>query len=186
MKPMTEEQATPPALPDAALELLLLAQPAEDPPAGLQARVLARLQGRIDAAGSDSAKQLADVPHASAAVAGQVTAAADPFVNIAFDDGWQPLAPHAQMKVLFDDGHTLSWLVRMEPGCVLDPHAHVHGPEECLVVSGSLWLDDAHMVAGDYQLARPGSGHAHTRSDEGCVLFVRSPSPQRIAAQAAG
>lgn len=98
-------------------------------------------------------------------------------IDVRRDEGWQPLSDKAEMKVLNDDGTTLSWLARLLPGAVLKGHDH-HGVEECLVLEGDLWLNDVRFGPGDYQLALPGSRHDHARSEGGCLAFVRSPSPQ--------
>jgi anti-sigma factor ChrR (cupin superfamily) len=96
------------------------------------------------------------------------------------DEGWQPFGDAAQMKVLHDDGRTMSWLLRLQAGARLPAHEH-DGPEECLVVSGDLWLNGECFGPGDYQVAAAGSRHDDVRSDRGCLLLVRSPSPQFAA-----
>ncbi len=101
----------------------------------------------------------------------------NPIQTVRAGDGvWRPLAPSVEMQILFDDGVTASWLARVMPGGRLPAHDHAHGPEECLVVSGSCHLDDVFLQAGDYQLAPVGSRHVNIYSDTGCVLFLRSPS----------
>jgi anti-sigma factor ChrR (cupin superfamily) len=100
--------------------------------------------------------------------------------DIRCDDGWKPFGNAAQMKVLHDDGRTMSWLLRLQAGAGLPAHEH-DGAEECLVVSGDLWLNGEPFGAGDYQLAAAGSRHDEVRSDSGCLLLVRSPSPQCAA-----
>lgn len=148
------------AVPDAALELLLL----DTAPDAVAPETAARIKDRL-------AKRVAAAPHS----------AAPQFIDIRAGEGWRPLADKAEMKILHDDGATRSWLVRLQPGARLDAHAHEFGPEECLVIEGELWLNGERFGAGDYQLALRGSAHEQVGTDSGCVLFVRSPSP-RIAA----
>ncbi len=89
---------------------------------------------------------------------------------------WVAMAPKVDMQVLHDDGVHASWLVRVQPGGRLPAHDHRHGPEECIVISGSCHLDGEFLRAGDYQCAPAGSRHVDVHSDEGCMLFIRSPS----------
>jgi hypothetical protein len=89
---------------------------------------------------------------------------------------WRPLAPGVDMQILFDDGITASWFARVRAGGRLPPHVHAGGPEECLVVSGSCFIDGVYLQAGDYQLAPEGSRHDDIWSEHGCLLFVRNPS----------
>ena len=170
----------PDPLPAAALSALLLDAAPIDVPAGLAARVRARLAGRIaqaPVADEHAAKQAATVPHT-------VAAEAQDFINIRYADGWTPWPGadgQAEMKTLFDDGITVSLLVRMAPGCELGGHDHVVGPEECLCVEGDVWLNGKRLGAGDYEVALPGTRHQRIRSDGGCLLFVRAPSPRATA-----
>lgn len=149
------------AVPDAALELLLLDVAPDAVGPATAARIKDRLAKRVAAAPRSTAPQ---------------------FIDIRADEGWRPLADRTEMKILFDDGATLSWLVRMQPGARLDAHAHDAGPEECLVVEGDLWLDGKRFGAGDYQFAPRGTAHHRIHTESGCVLFVRSPSPRAAAA----
>ncbi|GAB4480652.1 MAG: hypothetical protein OHK0044_28750 [Burkholderiaceae bacterium] len=150
-----------PCLPQAAVERMLLDMAPEAVAPDVAARIKARLAQRIAAAPGSTAPQ---------------------FIDIRADEGWRPLADRTEMKILFDDGATLSWLVRMQPGAHLDAHTHDAGPEECLLVAGELWLDRKRFGAGDYQLAPRGTAHHRIHTDSGCALFLRSPSPRAAAA----
>jgi quercetin dioxygenase-like cupin family protein len=103
------------------------------------------------------------------------TAAAS-FIDIRAGEGWRSSGPGIEIKVLNDDGHTAAWLVRMAAGSSLPAHDHDAGDEECLVLEGRVWLNGVNYGAGDWQLAARGSRHGPVRSDEGCLLFVRSAS----------
>lgn len=153
-------KTTDPGLPRAAVERMLLDVAPEPVAPEVAARIKARLAKRVAAARRSTAPQ---------------------FIDIRADEGWRPLTDRTEMKILFDDGATLSWLVRMQPGARLDAHAHDAGPEECLVVEGDLWLDGKRFGAGDYQLAPRGTAHHRIHTESGCVLFVRSPSPRAAA-----
>ncbi|MBC8007475.1 MAG: cupin domain-containing protein [Prolixibacteraceae bacterium] len=92
------------------------------------------------------------------------------------DEGWTAFADLAEKKVLFDDGKTESWLLRMYSGCRLPGHDHP-GHEECLLLEGCVFLGNVKMAPGDYQVAAPGTIHGEVYSPSGCLLMVRSPSP---------
>jgi hypothetical protein len=107
-------------------------------------------------------------------------------IDVRRDENWQPLADKAQIKVLLDDGITMSWLAKLDPGADLPGHDHPAGVEECLVLEGELFLNGTRLGAGDYQLAAVGTWHATIRSPRGCLLFVRSPSPRALNAGVPG
>jgi anti-sigma factor ChrR (cupin superfamily) len=142
------------AMPSEALELMLLDVAPESPAADVAARIKRRVLKRV-----------ADGPHTAAAA----------MIDIRRADGWQPFADKAEMKVLHDDGQIMTWLVRMEAGAVLEGHDHT-GTEECLVLEGDFWLNDVRYDPGDYQIAFAGTRHDSARSENGCLVFVRSPS----------
>ncbi|MBI3716354.1 MAG: cupin domain-containing protein [Betaproteobacteria bacterium] len=152
---MTKSAKIAPVLPESLASSLLLAMP----PARLAAKREAALKKRILAS---IAAERHDTPmHTVRAGAG----------------AWTAIAPDVQLQVLYDDGAAQSWLIRMNPGSQLPAHAHP-GDEECLVLKGSCYLGDCLLREGDYQLARKGSRHGAIRSEEGCLLFIRSADRQ--------
>jgi quercetin dioxygenase-like cupin family protein len=100
-------------------------------------------------------------------------------VSIMRDDAWVSLSKKIQVKVLHDDGHTLSWLLRLLPGGRLPQHDHADGLEECLVLEGQLRINGDMFGTGDYQIAHPGSVHFEVASDAGALVFLKSPSSRR-------
>jgi anti-sigma factor ChrR (cupin superfamily) len=152
-----------PTLPDAALATVLLAVAPAEPAPEVAARIRRRVLARVTAGA-----------HAPAAAK----------IDVRRDEGWEPfagvVAGRAEMKVLHDDGLTMTWLVRLNAGAALDGHDHA-GTEECLVLEGDFWLDGVCYGPGDYQVAFAGSRHHAARSDHGCVVLVRSPSPRPAA-----
>lgn len=144
------------AMPDEALELMLLDVEPEAPTADAAARIKRRVLKRV-----------ADGPHTDATG----------MLDIRRAEGWQPFADKAEMKVLHDDGLTMTWLVKMEAGAAIEGHDHA-GNEECLVLEGDFWLNDVRYGPGDYQIAFAGSRHHSARTETGCLVFVRSPSPR--------
>ncbi|MDQ3024999.1 MAG: cupin domain-containing protein [Pseudomonadota bacterium] len=105
--------------------------------------------------------------------------AAEGITTIRKDDGpWSVSFPGFATKELHDDGKTRTWLARLDPGARIPHHVH-SGDEECLVLEGTVFIAGQRMEAGDYQVARTGTVHEEIRSPTGCVLLLRSPSPQR-------
>ena len=104
----------------------------------------------------------------------------DPMVhNVRREQGWVQLSKRVQAKVLHDDGTSLSWLLKMMPGGHLVEHDHADGAEECMVLEGQLRLNGVDFYAGDYQIALPGSVHHEVASDQGSLVYLRSPSSRR-------
>ncbi len=99
--------------------------------------------------------------------------------NVRRDDGWVALSKRVQAKVLHDDGQGLSWLLRLQPGGRLTEHDHTDGAEECMVLEGQLRLNGVDLFAGDYQIALPGSVHHEVSSEQGSLVYLRSPSSRR-------
>jgi anti-sigma factor ChrR (cupin superfamily) len=99
--------------------------------------------------------------------------------NVRRDDGWVNLGKRVQAKVLHDDGTSLSWLLKLLPGGSLPQHDHADGAEECMVLEGQLRLNGVDFFAGDYQIALPGSIHHEVSSEQGSLVYLRSPSSRR-------
>jgi anti-sigma factor ChrR (cupin superfamily) len=100
-------------------------------------------------------------------------------LNVRRDEGWVALNKRVHAKVLNDDGHQLSWLLKLLPGGKLAEHDHADGTEECMVVEGQLRINGVDFWAGDYQVALPGSVHHEVSSEQGCLVYLRSPSSRR-------
>ncbi|WP_019865671.1 cupin domain-containing protein [Methylovulum miyakonense] len=87
-------------------------------------------------------------------------------------DGWHTIAAGVSRKHLYSDGVLASCLLRMEAGATVALHGHPQN-EECMMLSGELFLGDILLRAGDYQLAPAGSTHGEAYSDVGALLFLR-------------
>lgn len=88
---------------------------------------------------------------------------------------WQHRSAGIDMQILFDDGHTMTRLVRFVAGARLASHRHC-GNEESTVLEGSCYVGDLLLKQGDYQLALDGTVHEEVHSPDGCILLVRSAS----------
>jgi quercetin dioxygenase-like cupin family protein len=76
-------------------------------------------------------------------------------------------------KDLWTDGTVASRFFRIEPGTKIEGHYHPMD-EECMMLSGDVFLGDILLQQGDYHLAPKGSEHLEITSDTGGLLFVRS------------
>ena len=97
-------------------------------------------------------------------------------VTVRGDEGaWRKMARGVELKLLhFDEESGVqSALIRVAPGAVYPGHGH-DGPEECLMISGDLAFGSLRLAAGDYHLAPKGMYHEEARSEQGCLLFIRS------------
>ena len=99
--------------------------------------------------------------------------------NVRLEEGWVLLGKRMQAKVLHDDGATLSWMLKLLPGGSLPRHDHADGAEECMVLEGQLRINGEVFTSGDYQIALPGSVHHDVSSENGSLVFLRSPSSRR-------
>ncbi|NJD06924.1 MAG: cupin domain-containing protein [Methylococcaceae bacterium] len=87
-------------------------------------------------------------------------------------DGWIEIAPGVTVRELWGEGGRWSRYYRLQPGARLPEHGH-RQDEECMVLEGEIYLGDILLLAGDYQLAPPGSRHRELTTDAGALLFVR-------------
>lgn len=157
--PKSPESAPDPAPAEPALDAdvrawLDEAVTPEPPDAGAKARVKQRLLRRIAA---DSTPRHLTLP----ATAGS----------------WQPFGAGVTMKVLHQDGDTLSYLLRLQPGASLPPHRHPQD-EECLVLEGEMHIGEVVIGPGGYHLGRCGVLHDRLSSPGGALIFLRGAAPE--------
>lgn len=158
-------------LPDNLLAEILLALPVEKattPSPTRRATMKQSLLKRIDANRADDA----------------AIAAAEMRIVRAREGQWIAFAENVDMKVLHDDGDTRTWLARFRPGGTVQAHLQT-GDEEAYVLEGWCYVDRQVMRKGDYQLVPKGARHGKIVSPEGCLVFVRSHSAHRRAAELA-
>lgn len=90
---------------------------------------------------------------------------------------WWRLSPGVDVKCLRGRGDVLSMLVRLQPGSVLADHGH-RLEEDCLMLSGEIFLGDILLRADDYHLAPVGARHVDGFSEPGGLLFVHGVLPE--------
>ena len=163
------KKTSPSILPDAVLVEMLLAVPPVAPPAERAGAIRHALLAQIGQ------------PDRAPAAAGD----ADPMRIVRAGTGnWITFASNVAMKVLHDDGETRSWLARFQPGGRIPAHWQ-SGDEEAIVLDGWCQVGEEVLHKGDYQLVPKGSLHGEITSPGGCLIFVRSHSAKRSAAELA-
>jgi hypothetical protein len=162
-----------------------LAPAASLPPGLSQRRELVVLSGSAtlgeaalrfgDAAVDDLARPLQAGPQGArlylrcsvlAAAGQQVT-----LVGTLDDIGWDDFCPGVRIRELSNAGERRSVLVRMQPGALVNSHAHAL-EEECMMLAGEAFIGDTLLRHGEYQLAPAGSRHGAITTDVGAVFFV--------------
>jgi anti-sigma factor ChrR (cupin superfamily) len=88
---------------------------------------------------------------------------------------WRTLAPGVTIKLLRHDtaADNMTAFIRMLPGTSLDSHTHEQG-EECLVISGEIYIGRHRLGAGDMHVAAAGTVHEAVTSPSGALLLVRA------------
>ncbi len=163
-------RALPHVLPDALAQRMLVELDVEPMPKRRVAAVKKNLFAALAGEGAGKVK----IGHASFS-ASEKNAALDIVTTRQGEGVWHQLCAGVEVQPLFDDGHTLSWLARFQPGGRLPAHDHV-GEEESFVLHGACYLGDQLLNQGDRQFAPDGSHHQDVYSPQGCTLLIRSAS----------
>jgi anti-sigma factor ChrR (cupin superfamily) len=145
---------------------------AEEPPANLKARLLARLSsGPAEPQETQVWKRWAPPPEAGGLR-----------LVRSGEGSWEPTAaPGVSVKRLsVDPGRrSVTMLVRMEPGSSYPRHRHA-GAEECYVLQGDLKAGEDVLHAGDFQRAEAGSLHGIQSTEGGCLLLIVSSQDDEL------
>ena len=88
------------------------------------------------------------------------------------ESGWVEIQEGVCQKELWTDGKVVSRYVRMEVGTRIDGYEHPLD-EECMVLSGDIFIGDILLQEGDYILAPAGTGPIDIFSDTGALFFLR-------------
>lgn len=93
--------------------------------------------------------------------------------SITTNDGeWIEIQKGVFQTDLWTDGIVVSRFCRFEAGARMEGHHHP-SEEECMMLSGDIFLGDILLQEGDYQIAPAGTAHLEIYSDTGALLYVR-------------
>ncbi|WP_282606082.1 cupin domain-containing protein [Pelagibius sp. Alg239-R121] len=147
-----DPQAAPPAEPHAELHAEPHAEPQAAPPSDLW--------HKIDAAIEQSTRPDGESKSFSTTIRST-------------DGRWEELSKGIAKKPLFTDPTlgTESYLIRLAPGARFSAHAH-RMTEECLMLSGEIWIGELHLKAGDYHVISGQTVHDEVYSETGGTLYV--------------
>jgi quercetin dioxygenase-like cupin family protein len=88
------------------------------------------------------------------------------------EEGWVEVQDGLYQKDLWTDGTVASRFFRLAPETKIPGHIHPLD-EECMMLSGDIFLGDILLQEGDYHLAPAGTEHLDIFSDTGALLYVR-------------
>ncbi len=91
---------------------------------------------------------------------------------LSHEGGWRKIQKGLHQKDLWTDGTVLSKFIRIAKDARIAGHYHPLD-EECMMLSGDIFLGDILLQEGDYHLAPAGTGHLEITSDTGALLYVR-------------
>lgn len=95
----------------------------------------------------------------------------------ATDNTWQPFTRGVDIKVLYEAGGIMSYLLRLVPGASFPSHRHPID-EECVVLEGTIQIGSELVVAaGGFHMAHRDTVHAPVSSIAGATIFLRGASP---------
>ena len=96
--------------------------------------------------------------------------------------GWQPFGAGIALKVLYEAGGVMSYLVRLEAGAELPAHRHPVD-EECVVLEGDVCIGDTlRLGPGGFHLGRKDVLHDRLHSPTGALIFLRGAVPEAALA----
>ncbi len=94
-------------------------------------------------------------------------------LHASLSDWFETGLPGVRAKILALDKvrELATLLIRAEPGSVYPAHTH-HTPEECYVLSGSLFIDGRELHAGDFHHADAGTDHGELTTVTGAEVLI--------------
>ena len=146
----------------------------------LPADVRAEVAHLYDAAVEISSTTIGESPspHVRAALLARIAVPANHTITASDGEWVQTPIPGIRMKILAIDKprDRVTMLLRGEPGVTYPAHRH-SGPEDCYVISGSLFVEGRLLRAGDFHHAEGESDHGELHTDEGVeVLLIATAS----------
>ncbi len=153
--------------------------PARESPAALEGALDADVQAWLDQAVTPEPTDAAAQARVKQRLLRRIAAESTPrHVTLPAAAGaWQAFGPGVTMKILHQDGDTLSYLLRLQPGASLPAHRHPQD-EECLVLEGEMHIGEVVLGPGGYHLGRCGVLHDRLSSPGGALIFLRGATPE--------
>ena len=146
-----------------AADALALIAPRMEPPLGLKARIMERIEAFE--ATTQTARKPLTTPRFPVGLHFQMANQTS---------GWKQLPiPGAWIKLLslhHDRGYAVL-MGKLEPGVRYPAHVNV-GPEDVFILTGDLHVGDIELRAGDFHHADGGSRHEENFSVRGCTLLA--------------
>lgn len=135
------------------------------------------VQALLDAQRDEPVAALADA-RVKRKLLARIAAAETRHLTIQPEGGaWQPFGAGIEIKVLHEADGVMSYLLRLAPGAVLQPHRHPID-EECVVLEGRLRIGASiELGTGGFHLARRDALHAPITTVDGATIFLRGASP---------
>jgi anti-sigma factor ChrR (cupin superfamily) len=145
-------------------------------PPSVRAEVAHLYDASVEVAASASGEEPS--PMVRDAVLARVAAPANHTITSTEGEWVETAMPGLRIKILAIDRarDRVTMLLKGEPGARYPAHRH-SGPEECYVISGSVFVEGRVLRAGDFHHAEAASDHGEAWTDEGVeVLLVASAS----------
>lgn len=99
-------------------------------------------------------------------------------VTVQADGGdWQRFGTGIDIKVLYESGGVMSYLLRMAAGARLPAHRHPVD-EECVVLEGEVRIGMLRVAAGGFHLGRRDMLHDVLHTEGGALIFLRGAVPE--------
>jgi anti-sigma factor ChrR (cupin superfamily) len=99
-------------------------------------------------------------------------------VTVQADSGdWQRFGTGIDIKVLYESGGVMSYLLRMAAGAQLPAHRHPVD-EECMVLEGEVRIGALRVAAGGFHLGRKDMLHDVLHTEGGALIFLRGAAPE--------
>ena len=100
------------------------------------------------------------------------------------DGKWQDAPfPGVSFQILHYDRKSglATQLVRMEAGASFPPHVH-GAAEQCMVMEGTVATQSLKLQKGDFNIALPGTEHERLFTETGCMLLIISNPHDEVLA----
>ncbi len=98
------------------------------------------------------------------------------YLTILAEQGeWQNLSAGIRAKALCRDPASRSFLLELKQGAMLPPHRHFRD-EECVVLNGTMLLENVRARPGAYHVAPAGSRHGRIQAETNALIYLRGTS----------